>query len=120
LSLTQPTVTEPDNSTDSVCTSCGACCSFSPDWPRFTIEDDDALDRLPHHFVDHQFFGMRCEEDRCIALTGEVGIATSCSVYADRPEVCRACSIGDDACRMARAKHGLPPIPDSGPQSFQA
>jgi Fe-S-cluster containining protein len=37
-----------------------------------------------------------------------VGIATSCAVYADRPDVCRACEVGDDACSMARAKVGLP------------
>ena len=51
---------------------------------------------------------MRCAGDRCAALMGRVGIATSCAVYDVRPDVCRACEPGDDACQIARAKHGLP------------
>jgi Fe-S-cluster containining protein len=53
---------------------------------------------------------MRCNGDRCSALTGEIGIATACAVYAARPEVCRTCMPGDHACRMARQRFGLPPI----------
>jgi hypothetical protein len=49
-------------------------------------------------------------------LAGEVGVATSCTVYADRPDVCRECQPGDDACAMARRRYGLPPITaDSAP-----
>jgi Fe-S-cluster containining protein len=51
--------------------------------------------------------GMRCDGDRCVALAGAIGIATACTIYADRPEVCRACEPGDEACRMARARFGL-------------
>ncbi len=92
----------------SPCNSCGACCSYSADWPRFTTEDDDALGRLPREYIDRSLSGMRCDGTRCSALAGEVGVSTSCAVYADRPDVCRACDVGDDACRMARIKHGLP------------
>jgi len=46
----------------------------------------------------------------CTALVGEVGIATSCAIYAVRPEVCRACEPGDEACRMARRRFNLPPL----------
>jgi Fe-S-cluster containining protein len=38
---------------------------------------------------------------------GDVGIATSCSIYTVRPDVCRACFPGDDACAMARRRFGL-------------
>jgi hypothetical protein len=53
---------------------------------------------------------MRCDGDRCTALVGEIGAATSCAVYAVRPEVCRTCLPGDDACTLARLRYGLAPI----------
>ena len=94
----------------SPCLTCGACCSYSKDWPRFTTEDDAALECIPPEFVSADLSGMRCNGDRCTALVGEIGKATSCALYDIRPDVCRACQIGDDACQMARARHGLPPI----------
>lgn len=94
----------------SPCTVCGACCSYSSDWPRFTTESDAALDRIPLALVDDSLSGMRCDEARCSALVGRVGVQTSCAIYADRPDVCRACLPGDDACQMAREKFGLPLI----------
>jgi len=90
-----------------VCRACGACCSFSPEWPRFSLEDDVALDRIPRAFVDDQQGGMRCDGDRCTALVGKVGVSTSCAVYALRPDVCRACLPGDAACKMARRRFNL-------------
>jgi uncharacterized protein len=90
-----------------MCQACGACCSFSADWPRFSLEDDAALDRIPRTFIDDSLCRMRCEGDRCAALVGEVGIATSCAIYTVRPDVCRACVPGDDACEMARRRFGL-------------
>ncbi len=53
---------------------------------------------------------MRCEGDRCSALAGKVGTATSCSIYAVRPEVCRVCIAGDAECTLARQRFGLPPV----------
>jgi Fe-S-cluster containining protein len=94
----------------SPCNTCGACCSHSAEWPRFTCEDDAALDRLPQDLVNASLSGMRCIGARCSALVGTVGIATSCSIYAIRPDVCRECQPGDDACAIARAARGLPLI----------
>jgi Fe-S-cluster containining protein len=94
----------------SPCTTCGACCAYSAEWPRFTLEDDEAIARLPQELVGDNLAGMRCVGERCCALAGEVGVATSCTVYAHRPDVCRECQPGDDACTMARERHGLPPI----------
>jgi uncharacterized protein len=90
-----------------VCRSCGACCAFSKDWPRFSTETDADIDRIPARFVGQGLGRMRCEGDRCSALAGEVGEATSCLIYSVRPEVCRACTPGDDACRMARQRFAL-------------
>ena len=89
------------------CQACGACCSYSSAWPRFSTEDDADLDRLPAHLVSADLSGMRCEGSRCSALTGRVGTRTSCSVYPIRPDVCRACVPGGEDCRMARRSFGL-------------
>jgi len=93
---------------ESPCQACGACCSYSQNWPRFTTEDDAALDLIPAKFVNAKLSGMRCDGDRCSALTGKIGVATSCGIYAVRPEVCRTCMPGDVECDMARKRHGLP------------
>ena len=90
-----------------VCRACGACCSFSPDWPRFSTESDAELDRIPPFLVDDNHGRMRCEGNRCTALIGEVGMSTSCSIYALRPQVCRVCLPGDEACLEARRLFGL-------------
>ncbi|HNB27282.1 MAG TPA: YkgJ family cysteine cluster protein [Alphaproteobacteria bacterium] len=91
----------------SPCQSCGACCSYSPDWPRFSLEDDAALARIPVALVASGGAGMRCIGDRCAALQGEIGKSTACSIYENRPDVCRACQPGDEECNMARRRHGL-------------
>jgi Fe-S-cluster containining protein len=95
---------------ENLCQSCGACCAYSANWPRFTIEDDVALDLIPAKYVNERQSGMRCEGDRCSALSGVVGAETSCTIYAVRPEVCRTCLPGDVECNMARRRHGLPAI----------
>jgi uncharacterized protein len=94
--------------TSSPCQGCGACCSYSSNWPRFTTEDDAALDLIPADFVNEKLSGMRCDGDRCSALSGKIGVATSCGIYKVRPEVCRTCMPGDPECAMARRRHGLP------------
>jgi Fe-S-cluster containining protein len=93
----------------SICQACGACCSFSRDWPRFTTEADAEIELIARKFVHDDQARMRCHGERCSALVGDVGVSTSCAVYAVRPHVCRACEPGDEACRMARQKFGLSP-----------
>ncbi|UCI22510.1 YkgJ family cysteine cluster protein [Mesorhizobium sp. B2-1-8] len=89
------------------CQSCGACCSYSAEWPRFSTEDDTQLDRIPAKFVAADLSGMRCDGVRCSALSGEVGKSTACTIYELRPDVCRACMPGDDECLMARRALGF-------------
>ena len=89
------------------CQTCGACCSYSADWPRFSTESDEDLGRIPAKLVASSLNAMRCDGNRCAALTGVVGTATGCSVYPIRPEVCRECMPGDEDCRMARRAFGL-------------
>ncbi|MBO4226043.1 YkgJ family cysteine cluster protein [Bradyrhizobium neotropicale] len=97
-----------ENATENPCQGCGACCFYSENWPRFTTEDDAELDLIPLEYVNARQSGMRCDGDRCSALSGKIGVATSCAIYAIRPEVCRACMPGDAECTMARRRHGLP------------
>ena len=92
------------------CQACGACCGYSQNWPRFSTEDDAALDLIPPALVNERGSGMRCDGDRCAALKGKIGEATSCSIYEVRPEVCRTCMPGDTECAMARRKFGLPAL----------
>jgi hypothetical protein len=93
------------------CQACGACCSYSQNWPRFSTEMDAALELIPEHLVNETKSGMRCAGDRCSALSGRVGSATACTIYAVRPEVCRVCMPGDAECNLARRRHGLPSLP---------
>lgn len=95
------------NESENPCQNCGACCSYSSNWPRFTIEDEAALDLIPGEFVNERLSGMRCIGDRCSALKGDVGRSTACGIYEVRPEVCRTCMPGDAECAMARRRFGL-------------
>jgi uncharacterized protein len=97
-----------DNASENPCQTCGACCGYSRNWPRFTTEDEAELELIPAKFVNERLSGMRCEGDRCSALSGKIGVATACEIYAVRPEVCRICMPGDAECAMARRRYGLP------------
>jgi uncharacterized protein len=101
-------------SDENPCQACGACCAYSANWPRFSTEDDEALDRIPTELVNTRGSGMRCDGDRCAALMGKVGEATACSIYDVRPEVCRTYRPGDAECAMARRKFGLAALPSAG------
>ena len=92
---------------DDVCRTCGACCSYSADWPRFSLETEAQLERIPRALVGDGERGMRCTGARCDALVGVVGQSTSCAIYPLRPDVCRACLPGDPECLEARRHFGL-------------
>lgn len=84
------------------CQSCGACCShyklidlYSDD-PNFRYLVDLGLVEA----IEGGGFSMKMDANRrCIALTGNVGEQTSCSVYDHRPESCRSFERGSDRCR---------------------
>lgn len=94
-----------------VCQACGACCAYSRDWPRFSLETDAELDAIPAALVAENQSGMRCDGDRCLALAGTIGELTRCTIYTVRPQVCRSCMPGDDACVMARRHFRLYEMP---------
>jgi len=100
-------VSEPAVVDSSPCLTCGACCAYSADWPRFWTETDDDIARIPPGLLTPDQGAMACTDDRCRALLGRVGERTACAIYDLRPEVCRDCMPGDDACAMARERFGL-------------
>jgi Fe-S-cluster containining protein len=100
---------------DDVCRTCGACCSYSNEWPRFSLESEARLALIPRDLVAEDEHGMRCTGGRCAALVGTVGQATSCAIHPVRPDVCRACSPGDAECREARRHFGLDEAPATTP-----
>lgn len=89
------------------CQTCGACCAYQADWPRFSMETDEEIARIPEKFIASDESGMKFEGGRCTALTGELGKHVGCAVYHDRPQVCRTCMPGDDECIMAREALGF-------------
>jgi hypothetical protein len=44
----------------------------------------------------------------CVGFEGIVGGPCGCSVYEDRPGVCRQFEVGEALCRQAREQAGLP------------
>jgi Fe-S-cluster containining protein len=96
------------NSSDAEdCRTCGGCCAYCADWPRFSLESEAELAAIPERYTDHSNGRMKWVGRRCAALSGTVGITATCLVYDVRPLVCRDCEPGDDACLTARRHHGL-------------
>lgn len=89
------------------CQECGACCAYAADWPRFSLEEDADIARIPEAMIAPDGSGMRWTGERCAALSGTVGEHVACTIYADRPIVCHDCVAGDEACLMARERHGM-------------
>lgn len=97
-------------SDSSPCQSCGACCAYDKNWPRFSLEAEEDLALIPPALIAEDQSGMRCDGNRCLALAGEVGKHVGCTIYGLRPDVCRACLPGDPECNTARAFYGFSAI----------
>lgn len=89
------------------CQSCGACCAYSRDWPRFSLESDEEIARIPAEFVNDAVGCMLSIDNRCTALSGTLGEHVACRVYDVRPIVCRDCMPGDEECLIARRHFGF-------------
>jgi hypothetical protein len=96
------------------CTACGTCCfSTAEDYLRVSGKDyerlgDDA-ERLTH-FIENRAY-MRLSEGHCAALVVDVpGRRFLCSVYEDRPDVCRWLQRGSSHCRAELHEKGQRPL----------
>ena len=99
------------------CLHCGACCaSFRVD---FSVCETEELGGcvptgLAVEVNQHtaRMRGTDHAQPRCAALTGQVGQRAACAIYEWRPSPCREFEPGSAACQRARARHGLPVLPD--------
>lgn len=88
------------------CTDCGACCfSELPEYVRVFGLDWDRMDERAQTFTDHR--GDRCfmrlEGGHCAALVIDpVAKTFKCSIYEQRPDVCRSLERGSGGCRADR------------------
>ena len=102
------------------CTSCGACC-VNPDDNKaegyrwyLEVRDTKLLKKpdlvkklvvydpngVPHLRLDPQ-------TDRCVALSGKIGVRAHCTIYELRPKGCRMLEPGDLRCLQARRERGI-------------
>lgn len=100
------------------CQRCGACCTDPAAIRDGVLAFVSARDvkRLPKRLVREVNLGEALGEakglaankhGRCLALRGRIGRAVVCSVYADRPSVCRRFKPASNGCLHARADAGF-------------
>ena len=110
------------------CLLCGACCAYFR-VSFYWLETDSSMDYpVPVDLAENLPPQRMCMKGtnqlhpRCVALVGEVGNATACAIYNNRPSPCREFGVHfiDDTvvasfeemerCNRARAVWNLPPI----------
>lgn len=76
------------------CAGCARCC-------HWTVELTAGVDRVPEHLVVERE-GVRCMDQRgdgaCVALDP---VSRLCTIYENRPQVCREFTRGESLCRRA-------------------
>jgi Fe-S-cluster containining protein len=104
------------------CQECGACCvHLGPyDGNAYVYLDREEASRMRRLGlrVVEGLRGSRCLAaaphegadgwPACVAFEGTLGARCGCSIYEDRPSVCREFEPGSDLCREARDRAGLP------------
>jgi Fe-S-cluster containining protein len=108
------------------CQSCGACCCNTARNRAEGTTEYVEVDRRDALYREHRpllktlgtrnadgVFHLRLvgDEQRCVALRGDVGVDVTCSIYALRPRGCRVVQAGDDECLRARRHLALPRVP---------
>lgn len=105
----------------SPCLRCGACCAMFRVSFYWSESDAHPEGVVPHALtvpLGLHHAAMRGTEratPRCVALTGEIGRAVGCGIYAQRPTPCRDFAVADERCNKARRAHGLPPLEAAPP-----
>jgi Fe-S-cluster containining protein len=98
------------------CKTCGACCCCGLDIPLMS-DDEQRFERRPALLrltvlrpMDSGRHWRQLSYDersgRCAALRGSLR-DVYCSIYEDRPMLCREFEAGSEDCRQARARMGL-------------
>ena len=97
------------------CVTCGACCVYGLVIPINRREPEPleryievTLDDAPDVVIERAF--ERDEGDgRCVNMAGDVGVEIGCTVYPDRPQICRDFDAGSDRCFGYRRMYGIDP-----------
>jgi Fe-S-cluster containining protein len=80
------------------CRTCGACCG---QLVVLTHRDRD----VPVAMRNPDGTEMGHQGDRCVALAGRIGIDPICTIYPDRPMMCRAFPAGSPPCLFLRSAY---------------
>jgi Fe-S-cluster containining protein len=103
------------------CLSCGACCAFFRVSFHYNETHPDSHG-VPAGMSEeistymNAMNGTSQEKPSCVGLAGVVGVATSCTIYENRPSCCRRfrASFEDGTnhsqCDKARVGKGLAPL----------
>ena len=95
------------------CTKCGACCSNpDPKWVEVTAAD---AQRIPATNLQPGAatppgagpFAMTQDGERCSCLVGQIGRNAHCSIYLNRPTICRSVTPGSPICLASLARYGV-------------
>jgi Fe-S-cluster containining protein len=101
------------------CQTCGACCvhpasAVGGAYIHLTDDEERRMKRLSLSVIQkggESFLGARPgpgSRPVCVAFAGRVGGWCGCSIYEDRPHICRQFEAGDALCLEARERAGLP------------
>ncbi len=99
--------------TPNPCITCGACCAaFRVSFYWAEVPPDSPAAHLTQALtpVLSCMAGTDQAQPRCVAIDGEIGAHTACTIYQHRPSPCREVMPGDDKCQRARERHHLPPL----------
>jgi Fe-S-cluster containining protein len=96
------------------CTACGACClsdrrEGDTGYVHLEPEEAQRLERRhPKLPIFQEELGTKVTKDGrvCTALRGRIGRHVECSVYKDRPQLCRSFRKSGGDCRFARRMWG--------------
>lgn len=98
------------------CTKCGACCSTDPLCDSYVDATPQEAALIPaEHLLErgpHGWYPLRVKKDRqghtvCVAFRGVIGYRANCSIYNNRPAMCKELEPGSEACLLHRADLGI-------------
>ena len=97
------------------CVTCGACCVYGLVIP-INRREPEPLERYIEVTLDdaadviiERVFEREESDGRCVNMAGEVGVEIGCTVYPDRPQICRDFDAGSDRCFGYRRMYGIDP-----------
>jgi Fe-S-cluster containining protein len=103
------------------CRRCGACCAtfrVSFYWAEAGLGEGQVPEALTEQISPTRvaMLGTNRPNPRCVALEGEIGVETTCTIHAVRSTPCRDFEASWESgthnprCDAARARHGLAPL----------